>query len=129
MLQGRISGIMDIKYGQRYDLLGEGFAHSTQFKTRATYGFQPVTVGKESAALVSMYIEKVRPLASKGMHDLDTSPLWLRFDGRQDLRVGKSFQHFFMTVRPNVALLPPMLLIMHPLRIWAWISLPPPSDL
>jgi hypothetical protein len=41
--QGRVQGIEDVKMSQLSQLLNEGFAQTSKFKTSAKWGYQPVT--------------------------------------------------------------------------------------
>lgn len=62
--QGRISGIEDMKMSQVSSLFEDGYAESTVFKTKGSYGFQPVTLGIVSMELLRIYLLRVRPAAS-----------------------------------------------------------------
>lgn len=57
--QGRVGGIRDLRFRQRTEMLEKGFTYSSQFKTSATYGYQPVTLCSISAELFFIYITKV----------------------------------------------------------------------
>lgn len=70
-------GVHDLKYGQRFQLLEEGFAMSSQFKTQTKYGFQAITLGKIAKDLFTKYINFVRPDTLQGEND----PLWLGSTG------------------------------------------------
>lgn len=75
----------DLRYGQRFQLLEDGYAFSSQFKTNTKYGFQAVTLGDVSRDLFVKYLTKVRPKRLTGEND----PLWLGSTGLQETEIGQ----------------------------------------
>jgi hypothetical protein len=81
-VQGRVSGVSDIRYGQRYDLLNRNFALTTKFKTSFKFGYQAVVLSQESKELLNLYINHFRCKVSSPSDVADeTKPLWLRWNG------------------------------------------------
>jgi hypothetical protein len=86
--QGRISGIESMKLRQVDEMLQNGCALSTKFKTNSTFGYQPVTTSKLSRKLLQIYITYLRP-RSKIRGD---EPLFLHYNGSPATRIGAKVQ-------------------------------------
>lgn len=95
-VQGRISGLHDMKYCQGDELLKKGFAMSRVFKTQSKYGFQPVAVAKESMELLKIYINHVRCAASHGNHVDPNEHLFLTYNGKAENDIGRHVTQFFL---------------------------------
>lgn len=94
-VQGRISGVMDLNYGQASELLTSGYCTTDHFKTRDRWGLQPVTLSAVTHKLLTQYMTQVRPTACESASPLQSDPLWLRFDGSIDAHIGVRLTAFF----------------------------------
>ena len=94
-VQGRISGVMDLNYGQASELLTSGYCTTDQFKTRDRWGLQPVTLSTVTQKLLTQYMNYVRPTACTTSRPSSDDPLWLRFDGSPDAHIGVRLTAFF----------------------------------
>jgi hypothetical protein len=94
-IQGRLSGIADVKYGQRTLLLDNKYVMSTNFKTSSTYGYQAITISDESKELLLLYLCHLRIKIVKTSEDDDS--LWLRWNGTPftEKTIGMCVQSFF----------------------------------
>lgn len=92
---GRQGGVMDMKFCQAEDLHIKNFATTTKFKTNCKYGFQPVTVDSASYELLMVYLNTLRPQASRLCHDGPDEPLWLTYYGNAIGDAGKRVTRFF----------------------------------
>lgn len=94
-VQGRVSGIADLKYGQRIQLQEQSYAMTDKFKTFSTFGYQAVTLAEESRQLFDIYINKIRPYAPTSCEDTD--PLWVSWRGKpySEAMIGKAVTIFF----------------------------------
>jgi hypothetical protein len=93
--QGRISGVMDMNYGQAENLLAEGFSTTNKFKTNTRWQLQPVTLSETTHPLVQHYLQHVRPRVCKVDLPAQKDPLWLRFTGTPEEHVGLFVTAFF----------------------------------
>jgi hypothetical protein len=100
-VQGRQSGIEDMRWKQRLELLDRGFAHSRKFKTNARWGFQPVSIDVVSKRLLQLYIDVFRPIAVSNyrgpvnLMDGD-APFFLNFNGTAEYQtIGLRVSTFF----------------------------------
>lgn len=91
---GRPGGVQSLTLAQGNDLLEHAYTTTAEFKTRSTYGFQPVTIGEAAWELLQLYLEVLRPLVAQVTNN--AAALWLRFDGSPDLAIGKKVSSFFM---------------------------------
>lgn len=91
--QGRIGAIEDLKYSQVVSLFQEGVVLSTKFKTRAKFGYQPVTLprDKESTVLMKAYVTLIRPKLLMGPDD----PLFINYSGTSKFDVSKGVTNYF----------------------------------
>lgn len=96
--QGRISGVMDINYGQARNLLLEGYSTTDQFKTNQRWGLQPVTLSSVTGPLLRHYLNYIRPRVCKEDLPSDHTPLWLRYSGRPEEQIGTCVTAFFTRV-------------------------------
>lgn len=94
-VQGRVSGLQDMRFYQAKELLENGFAMSRVFKTQSKYGFQPVSVARDSAELLDIYIKSVRK-AANSVEPNANDPLFLNFQGKAEMDIGRSVTQFFM---------------------------------
>lgn len=93
---GRQSGVADVRMGQVQDLLTNGYATTTKFKTNKKYGYQPITLSEVSKELVSIYVSVVRPQVCRQHPVQAEDHLWLTYRGETDLTVGKLVPLFFI---------------------------------
>jgi hypothetical protein len=81
-VNGRLGGILDVKFWQGESLLTNGHALTRNFKTCATYTYQPVIIDEKVAAqLLHLYINVIRPTSLFAKLKDGNSPLWVKFDG------------------------------------------------
>ena len=93
-VQGRVSGISSLKYEQGLELLQNGHAFSTAFKTCSAWSYQPVMLTAVTARLLRMYIDwirKQRQLQPPAPQD----NLWLSYNGKVETRLGHLVVQFF----------------------------------
>lgn len=81
------------------DLLGDNVALSTQFKTQAKYGYQPIILPIEIKPLVEFYLLRLRVTAA-ARSDIHRTikpnhPVWLLYDGKGSVNVSYYVTHFF----------------------------------
>jgi hypothetical protein len=94
--QGRVGGIDTLRCRQADELLARGFVLSKVFKTQSTYGYQPVTLSKESAIIFKIYLDHVRPQVAKNMHEVKPNdPLWVPYTGEKEIKITKLVKSFF----------------------------------
>lgn len=93
---GRQSGVADVRMGQVQDLLTNGFATTTKFKTNKKYGYQPITLSAVSKELVHLYVSVVRPQVCRQHPVQADHHVWLTYRGEPDLTVGKLVTSFFI---------------------------------
>ena len=86
--QGRIGGILDLKYGQRQELLKEGYTTTTKFKTGDIFMYQPITLPRSTRDLVKLYIKVMRPMVCRNGQPKKTDPFWLNYMGKAETRGG-----------------------------------------
>ena len=82
--QGRIAGVMSLRMKQGRELLDKGSTLTDVFKTRASFGFQPVSLDpKVGRKLFDGYFVAVRQFIVKeaSLHDTDDTALWLTLEG------------------------------------------------
>ena len=89
MIQGRNSGLEDMKYCQRHGLLNPtGHETSSNFKTAMFHDVQALSSSDLFAIGMEKYVEQARKqVASEEMYD-DNSPLFLTFTGIREYRMG-----------------------------------------
>lgn len=92
--QGRIGGVESLKYPALREMLARGHTSATEFKTAAHHRFQAVTVTEQNRELLAFYGRYLRPRVATSA-PLDSSFLWLRYDGRQFARLGRVVSRFF----------------------------------
>ena len=83
-VQGRISGIEDVKYGQAEELMKYGQILTDKFKTYSKFTYQPVTISSTSLKLLQIYLTIFRSKISNGQKDGSFDSLWLTYDGEAD---------------------------------------------
>ena len=99
--QGRVGGIMDMRFFQGEELMTRCFATTTQFKTSSTFGVQAVIASDEFVKLLAIYLTKIRPFAVANRKDARTrvnkasDPLFLTFDGDADVLVGRKVKRYY----------------------------------
>ena len=94
-VQGRVSGVEDLKVSQGRELLSHGHAYSSKFKTVSVYGYQPIILGTLSYKYFQIYLNVMRPLISKGRCDEEDDPLWLTYDATRETNVSRLVTSFF----------------------------------
>jgi hypothetical protein len=90
MIQGRNSGLEDLKYSQRFELLDPlGHETTTKFKTALVYNIQALSSSELFSIGLRVYLDKARKHVAVGdaMHH-DDSPLFLTFQGDREYRAG-----------------------------------------
>jgi hypothetical protein len=92
--QGRVGGLQTMKYEQVGELLQEGFANTTEFKTAAAFTFQSVTLSDVAAYLLRLYVDRVR-CAAQCADPRPDDPLFLTFAGTADLRISTKVTRFY----------------------------------
>jgi hypothetical protein len=93
-VQGRQSGVMDMKYKQAAELLVRGYSNSSKFKTCAKWKYQPVTLSETTYLLLQLYVTRVRPQVWHETLSGD-DPLWLAYDGEAERKLGLRVTRFF----------------------------------
>ena len=93
-VQGRQSGVMDMKYKQAAELLARGYSNSSKFKTAAKWKYQPVTLSATTYLLLQVYVTRVRPQVWHEQPSGD-DPLWLTYDGSAERKLGLRVTRFF----------------------------------
>jgi hypothetical protein len=93
-VQGRQSGVMDMKYKQAAELLARGYSNSSKFKTAAKWKYQPVTLSATTYLLLQAYVTRVRPQVWHEQPSGD-DPLWLTYDGNAERKLGLRVTRFF----------------------------------
>jgi hypothetical protein len=92
--QGRQSGVMDMKYHQLQDLLHDGYANSTKFKTAQAFQYQSVTSSGTFDFLLRIYAMHVRTCVVP-LEENPAAPLFLTYHGQPEDRLGKRLTTFF----------------------------------
>jgi hypothetical protein len=95
-VNGRKSGVADMKFDQVDGLFDNGYAMSTKFKTAATYGFQPVCLPTNLHWLFRVYLAARASIVAV-THSQCTS-LWLNFRGEHENRIGDLVTRLFKRV-------------------------------
>ena len=101
--QGRIGGIMSLKYKHASKLLSRGHILATEFKTATSYITQPVILMGEAILFFRVYMEVFRPIAAaayaqrnyRAMNQPD-DPLFITFNGLEETRAGRYTKQFFI---------------------------------
>jgi hypothetical protein len=95
-VNGRCGGIEDMRLMQGEELVHKGFANSKVFKTRSTFGYQPVTVSKQSKRLLKIYVDNIRPMVNnENKMSRPEDPLWLTWCCEKETRVSRLVTNFF----------------------------------
>lgn len=87
-VQGRTSGLEDVKYGQVEELMKNGQVLTDKFKTYSKFTYQPVTLSSTSLQLLKIYLKVFRPTISNGQRDGAQDSLWLTYDGEVEDNLG-----------------------------------------
>jgi hypothetical protein len=95
--QGRVSGLMDMKYGQRNELLTSHFAASSRFKTYSKYGYQIVSLAGNSLILFKIFMSYARPYITTKLNITpeDSDPLFITATGTADKNISRHVTEFF----------------------------------
>ena len=95
--QGRVSGLMDMKYGQREELLISHFAASSRFKTYSKYGYQIVSLAGNSLILFKIFMSYARPYITMkcNITPKDSDPLFITATGTADRNISRHVTEFF----------------------------------
>jgi hypothetical protein len=95
--QGRVSGLMDMKYGQRNELLISHFAASSRFKTYSKYGYQIVSLAGNSLILFKIFMSCARPYITTKLNikPQDSDPLFITVTGTADKNISRHVTEFF----------------------------------
>ena len=90
MIQGRKSGLEDLKYSQRFGLLDpNGHETTTNFKTSKIYELQALSSSEIFAIGLEVYLDKARKHVAKDENlYADDAPLFLTFQGKRETRAG-----------------------------------------
>jgi hypothetical protein len=96
MIQGRKSGLEDMKYSQRHGLIDpNGHENSTNFKTALTYNVQAISSHQAFSIGMRIYLDKARiQVAGDEMYAGD-APLFLTFSGIREYKSGTKVTTFF----------------------------------
>ena len=96
--QGRPGGIASLKMKNIQEFTADGFALSSEFKTAATYVYQPVILAPATKRLLlEVYVPILRPMVEPVRHG-DTNrddPLFLLYSGKSGILPGRLVQAFF----------------------------------
>jgi chemotaxis protein histidine kinase CheA len=97
MGQGRVSGVQDMKYGQRVFLSSAGYAASNQFKTYSSFGYQIVSLAGNSLEIFEKYIKVARPFIEMKLNisPKDNDPLFINANGEAEQNVSRQVTAFF----------------------------------
>jgi hypothetical protein len=101
-VQGRISGIEDVKYGQAEELMKHGQVLSDKFKTYSKFTYQPVTLSSTSLKLLEIYLMVFRPKISNGRRDGPFDSLWLTYDGDAEDNLGNVVESIYISMNFNI---------------------------
>ena len=95
--QGRVSGLMDMKYGQRDELLISHFAASSRFKTYSKYGYQIVSLAGNSLILFKIFMSYARPYITTKLNitPQDSDSLFITATGTADKNISRHVTEFF----------------------------------
>jgi hypothetical protein len=89
-------GVKDMKLSQVDSLINNGVAMSSKFKTYSKYLLQPVTLSEISKNLLVIYLKVLRPVAATKMKIKSMEePLWITFNGGNEIDVGKLVSNYF----------------------------------
>jgi len=88
MVQGRVSGIEDMKYKQGRELMERGYANSGSFKTAGVYKLQAVSLSEFGLALMIHYLKTIRPCVHPGP-SLPDDALFLNWKGEAETNIGR----------------------------------------
>jgi len=101
--QGRIGGIMSLKYKHASKLLTDGYILATEFKTAKSHITQPVILQGEAILFFRVYVDIFRPISAAAYAEQNhrpmnhpEDPLFLTFDGEEETRAGRYTKQFFM---------------------------------
>ena len=86
---GRPQAIEHLDYKQGLELVTGCYTMSDDFKTRSTYGYQPVTSGPTSAEFLHIYHYDVRPQIVRSRTPQDAERYFLDYYGQPESRLGK----------------------------------------
>jgi hypothetical protein len=96
--QGRPGGIASLKMKNIQEFTADGFALSSEFKTAATYVYQPVILAPATKRLLlEVYVPILRPMVEpvrQGNANRD-DPLFLLYSGKSGILPGRLVQAFF----------------------------------
>jgi hypothetical protein len=95
--QGRIGGLMNMKVKHNRDILLTGYALVKEFKTRITYGYQPVLIPQEASSIYNIYVTVLRPLVKKNLNrrERTNDPFWLKWNGECERGIGRHVTNYF----------------------------------
>jgi hypothetical protein len=94
-VQGRKGGIEDLRYQQGKIMLEKGHANSKVFKTRAAFGYQPISLSKKSYLLFKVYFLQLRPIILHNAESSEFDPLWLTWNGSAENKIGSKITNLF----------------------------------
>jgi hypothetical protein len=85
-----------MKLSQADSLINNGVAMSSKFKTHSKYLLQPVSLSEISKNLLVIYLKVLRPVAATKMKIKSMEePLWITFNGGNEIDVGKLVSNYF----------------------------------
>ena len=94
--QGRIGGIMSLKFKHGQVLHQQGFLLATDFKTSESFIYQPILLCDVTARLLDVYLKVMRkiPAAARAATynqsiNRQDDPLWLTWKGEEDTNIGR----------------------------------------
>jgi hypothetical protein len=95
-VQGRPFAIEKMTLEAGIVLMNDGVAFSTEFKTHAKYGYQPIMASKVTGRLLKLYLCHVRPIIlNTHRQSVDHNQLWLNYNGKPLQKLGKEVSSFF----------------------------------
>ena len=101
--QGRIGGIMSLRYKHAKKLLSNGYVLATDFKTAETYITQPVILLHEALLFFRVYMERFRVYAAEARSqrfqvpiNQPEDPLFLTWTGEEEKNLGRYIKAFYV---------------------------------
>ena len=94
--QGRVAAIQVLTNKHGSELSTSNYTLSSEFKTRGTFGYQPVTLSNVAVTLYKIYWTILRPMVAKKQMCWPDAPLWLDFHGHPSVCVSRMVTRFFM---------------------------------
>lgn len=87
-----------MSFKQSHDLVHYQQATTTKFKTNYKFGYQVVVINGCTLPILRAYLNHFRPhvaAMNKTVLNAPDAPLWLKYNGEQDIYIGKQVTRFF----------------------------------